>query len=304
MRNQNSSSAKQQQQQQHSHKHHQHNQQVRPSANEFEATKLDYAIAKHLRNNLPNKEAMFVGIKRVNYFIGSKAVDLLMESQYCLRTSDNNKEAENENESSKAAATSEAIFKTRDDVVIYLNNLLLKKFYHRAKKIVKMDGAKKKFKLDMHDIQVFEDANQPYVWLYEPTSLKAWLLCFGVIFAVIAICLFPLWPSFIRTGIYYLCIAGLVFLSSLLTLAIVRHIIFFILWTITFGKLHLWILPNLTEDVGFFESFWPLYTIEQGPAQGDADSSAATAPTGDSSSHTHQDWIKFIISYYYIMNLM
>ena len=125
-----------------------------------------------------------------------------------------------------------------------------------------MDGAKKKFKLDMHDEQVFQDANQPYVWLYEPTSIKAWLLCLGVIFGVIAVCLFPLWPAIIRTWIYYLCIAGLAFLSSILGLAILRHIVFFILWTLTFGKLNFWIFPNLTEDVGFFESFWPLYAIE------------------------------------------
>lgn len=263
--------SKKNQQHQHQHGH----------PNEMEITKLDYAIAKHLRNNLPNKEAMFVGIKRVNYFIGSKAVDLLMESKWTKK-----KDAQN------TIRDDGTIFKTRDDVVIFLNNLLLKKFYHRAKKIVKMDGAKKKFKLDMHDYQMFEDSNQPYVWLYEPTSLKAWLLCFGVIFAVIGICLFPLWPSFIRTGIYYLCIAGLIFLSSLLSLAILRHIVFFALWTVTFGKLHLWILPNLTEDVGFFESFWPLYTIEQGSlsaaGSGKEGEGAAEGDAG-SSSHTHQD---------------
>lgn len=36
-------------------------------------------------------------------------------------------------------------------------------------------------------------------------------------------------------------------------------VIFTIVWLITFGKHHFWLLPNLTEDVGFFESFWPLY---------------------------------------------
>lgn len=236
-----------------------------------EITKLDYAIAKHLRNNLPDKEAMFVGIKRVNYFVGSKAVDLLLESKY----------AEN--------------FKSRHDVVIFLNELLMKKFYHRAKKIVRVDGAKKKFKLDMHDVQVFEDSNQPYVWLYEPTSIKAWLLCFGVIFGVIAICLFPLWPSIIRTWVYYLSVAAVIFLSSILTLIVLRIILYFTLWALTFGKLHLWILPNLTEDVGFFESFWPLYTLEKGASgfgvgvtdTGEATSSASTQGVGD--SHSHQD---------------
>ena len=36
-------------------------------------------------------------------------------------------------------------------------------------------------------------------------------------------------------------------------------VIFTIVWVFTFGKHHFWLLPNLTEDVGFFESFWPLY---------------------------------------------
>ena len=35
--------------------------------------------------------------------------------------------------------------------------------------------------------------------------------------------------------------------------------LFVIVWLLTFGKHHLWILPNLTEDVGFFESFKPWY---------------------------------------------
>ncbi len=34
---------------------------------------------------------------------------------------------------------------------------------------------------------------------------------------------------------------------------------FGILWCATFGKLHFWLLPNLTADCGFFESFVPVY---------------------------------------------
>jgi translocation protein SEC62 len=39
----------------------------------------------------------------------------------------------------------------------------------------------------------------------------------------------------------------------------VRLVLFTIVWLFTFGKHHFWLLPNLTEDVGFMESFWPLY---------------------------------------------
>lgn len=39
-------------------------------------------------------------------------------------------------------------------------------------------------------------------------------------------------------------------------------VVFAVVWAVTFGRHHLWILPNLTEDVGFLESFWPLYKHE------------------------------------------
>jgi len=39
----------------------------------------------------------------------------------------------------------------------------------------------------------------------------------------------------------------------------VRVVIFAIVWLMTWGKLSFWLLPNLTEDVGFFDSFRPVY---------------------------------------------
>lgn len=34
------------------------------------------------------------------------------------------------------------------------------------------------------------------------------------------------------------------------------------MWVFTFGKLKFWLLPNLTEDCGFKESFIPVYEYE------------------------------------------
>lgn len=65
----------------------------------------------------------------------------------------------------------------------------------------------------------------------------------------------------IRLGVYYLSVAAAGFLATIIVLAILRFIIFCLIWVLTLGKHHLWILPNLTEDVGFFASFWPLYTV-------------------------------------------
>lgn len=62
-------------------------------------------------------------------------------------------------------------------------------------------------------------------------------------------------------GVQYLSMGAAGLLIAILALAVIRLIIFFIVWVLTCGMLHIWLLPNLTEDVGFFASFWPLYEV-------------------------------------------
>jgi len=83
-----------------------------------------------------------------------------------------------------------------------------------------------------------------------------------LVVAAIAVCMFPLWPRAMRDGVYYLSMAAACFLGVILALAVVRQILFVIVFMFSFGKHRLWILPNLTEDVGFFESFLPIYSYE------------------------------------------
>lgn len=113
----------------------------------------------------------------------------------------------------------------------------------------------------MHMSQCFVDCNDAYVWIYEPTPLYYWLFGALLVLGAIGVCLFPLWPSTVRHGVWYLSIAAAGFLVFILSLIVVRSIVFCILWILTFGRHHLWLLPNLVEDVGFFASFWPLYHV-------------------------------------------
>jgi len=47
---------------------------------------------------------------------------------------------------------------------------------------------------------------------------------------------------------------------------LVRTILFCLIWLFSGGHHHLWIFPNLTEDCGPIESFFPLYTYQyKGP---------------------------------------
>ncbi|KAF4020998.1 hypothetical protein G4228_012845 [Cervus hanglu yarkandensis] len=234
-----------------------------------EPSKEEKAVAKFLRFNCPTKSTNMMG-HRVDYFIASKAVDCLLDSKWA-----------------KAKKGEEALFTTRESVVDYCNRLLKKQFFHRALKVMKMkyekdikkekekgkaesgkeedkkskkenlkdektkkekekkkDGekeeskkeetpgtpkkkeTKKKFKLEPHDDQVFLDGNEVFVWIYDPVHFKTFVM--GLILA--------------------------------------RCILFLIIWLITGGRHHFWFLPNLTADVGFIDSFRPLYTHEyKGP---------------------------------------
>jgi translocation protein SEC62 len=121
---------------------------------------------------------------------------------------------------------------------------------------------KKKFKFELHDEQTFIDSgNEFYVWIYSPTTIKQYIMGALLVIGCIGVCLFPLWPAEVRTGVYYLSVALASLLGLLLSLAVFKYIIFAGVWLLTMGKIKFWLLPNLTEDVGFIESFIPLYTL-------------------------------------------
>ncbi|KAJ8923294.1 hypothetical protein NQ315_001852 [Exocentrus adspersus] len=135
--------------------------------------------------------------------------------------------------------------------------------------ILKKEKRKKKIRLDMHNDQRFVDSLDAYVWIYDPIPFHYWIIGTLLVLGAIGVCLFPLWPPSIRLGVYYLSVAAAGFLVSIIVLAVIRLIVFCLIWMVTLGRHHLWILPNLTEDVGFFASFWPLYTYQYKGKSGD-----------------------------------
>lgn len=253
-------------------------------------TKDELIIAKWMKKNIAVKKTKFAG-HNVEYFTGSKAVDVLQKSEWC---------AKEENK--------EALFITRQDIVYFLDAMLRHRFFHRAKKVpvseqelkakygkrekknaeedkkkkdeetaesshaeyrdvedkikTQVEDRKKKcckIKLEMHSEQTFVDNLDAYVWIYDPIPLYYWIIGALVVLATVGVCLFPLWPPTVRMGVQYISMAAAGFLILILALAVLRLIIFCLIWLITLGTFHLWLLPNLTEDVGFFASFWPLY---------------------------------------------
>ncbi|KAK3581389.1 hypothetical protein CHS0354_016236 [Potamilus streckersoni] len=136
------------------------------------------------------------------------------------------------------------------------------------KKEEKKEGDKKgtkpkRYKLTMSEDQRFLDGNNVYVWIYDPIHPKTFSIGLLMVLGAVALCLFPLWPDWMRIGVYYLSILGATFVGLTLFLIVLRVILFAFVWLVTLGTHHLWIFPNLTEDVGILESFRPLYMHEK-----------------------------------------
>jgi len=70
----------------------------------------------------------------------------------------------------------------------------------------------------------------------------------------------------------------------------VRVVIFAVVWVLSWGKLSFWLLPNLTEDVGFTDSFRPVYecTYASKVDSGEEDS-ASVGGDADKSGEAAED---------------
>lgn len=83
------------------------------------------------------------------------------------------------------------------------------------------------------------------------------LYAVGALAVILAIVFFPVWPYSMRLGVWYLSMGALGLLGLFFAMAIFRLILFVItMFAVPPG---LWLYPNLFEDVGFFDSFKPLW---------------------------------------------
>ncbi|KAL4933444.1 Sec62 family protein translocation protein [Aspergillus undulatus] len=96
-----------------------------------------------------------------------------------------------------------------------------------------------------------------YVWLYEGPQWKQKAMAAAVVAGIFAVVLFPLWPIILRQGVWYLSVGMMGLLGLFFAMAIFRLILFCI--TVIAVPPGLWLFPNLFEDVGFFDSFKPLW---------------------------------------------
>ncbi|KIW16468.1 hypothetical protein PV08_06522 [Exophiala spinifera] len=101
------------------------------------------------------------------------------------------------------------------------------------------------------------DPMMHYVWVFEPPQWRTRLLAVGVVIAVLTFVCFPLWPPFLRLGAWYLSVGAMGLIGVFFAMSIVRLILFIL--TFFLAPPGLWLYPNLFEDVGFFDSFRPVW---------------------------------------------
>lgn len=100
-----------------------------------------------------------------------------------------------------------------------------------------------------------------FVWTYNKPNPFILLYSILLIVGIFAIILFPLWPNFMKIGVWYLSMGLLGLLGLFFLIAIIRLIIYII--TLVVLPRAFWLYPNLFEDCGVIESFQPLYAWDE-----------------------------------------
>jgi translocation protein SEC62 len=116
-------------------------------------------------------------------------------------------------------------------------------------------GAKRQLQVNQADL-VF-GADKYYVWVYQGSQTMNQIMGIGIVVIIFVGCLFPLWPLWMRTGVYYLSLGLMGLLGCFFGLGIVRLILWFML-KLTTGRGG-WLYPNLFADCGVRESFYPYW---------------------------------------------
>ncbi|KAK0422083.1 hypothetical protein QR680_007354 [Steinernema hermaphroditum] len=248
-------------------------------------TKDDEAIARFVRFNCPTKSAAFEG-REVQYFSGSKAIDTLYESKYGTKADSEPRFPTRHSAFAflKKMLEQGLFFRARRFVRKALNEggdgkeetdqsttdvekdrngkEEIDKEVERKEEAEGQQRRPKKVKLAEHPDQYFTDSSDVYVWIFDPTPMYKKVLGCLLIVVCLLICMFPVWPSWTQLIVYYVSLVGLCSFGALFGTAFLRTLLFVLIWMVSGGRYKLWILPNLTEECGFVESFQPLYSYE------------------------------------------
>ncbi|KAL1915200.1 uncharacterized protein VTP21DRAFT_7476 [Calcarisporiella thermophila] len=179
--------------------------------------------------------------KRVEYFKGKGLVNALLRENYAKHT-----------------PKTQPPLTTREEAQQFAQQLLLNGFFLRIDRGGTVTTGVRQVSIAQEQMM---SEDMYYVWLYEGSQLFTYLASLGLLAAVLAAVLFPLWPSPIRVGVWYISIGMLFLIGLFFVIAIIRLILYII--TLIVAPPGIWIFPNLFEDVGIIESFIPLWAWDE-----------------------------------------
>lgn len=213
------------------------------------ADKRAVAVARYLRHSsiLKSRDCLLNG-ERHDFFRVKRAVRALLDPAYERRRKNTPILPE---------------VKTREDAIELVKLLPLNRLAFNVKKfpseIALARGLKPQSGVPCVVVSPSQDFgdDEYFAWFFNPVPLSSALYTIGAVVCVFALIAFPLWPYKLRRLGWYLSMSVLVFLIGLLGLSVVRLALYIVTYFV--AKPGLWIFPNLFEDLGFFESFVPVY---------------------------------------------
>lgn len=166
--------------------------------------------------------------QRADYFKGSAAVKAVLSPEY-------------------AKLKGVPKVTTEEEAEKMLHNLLPFAFFLRVERGDKPSRKDERRVLQVNQMQMFEK-DMYYAWFYEGSQLLMKLAGLGMVVVMLAAVMFPLWPHFLRLGVWYLSVGILGLFGLLMVIAVLR----LIFWVISIVVLPpgIWIFPNLFADVG------------------------------------------------------
>ncbi|KIY47522.1 translocation protein [Fistulina hepatica ATCC 64428] len=176
--------------------------------------------------------------KRLDYFKGKSAVKALLSPGYAKLKN-----------VPKVTSESEAI--------TVLQSVNMHAFFIRVQRGGPSGSSSSSPKTLQIDPQQKVAPDEYFAWFYDGSQWTTYAGGIGLVLLMLAGVMYPLWPHFMRVGAYYVSMGMLGLMGLFIALAIVR-LIFYIV-TIIVASPGIWIFPKLFADVGFVESFIPLW---------------------------------------------
>ncbi|KAI0298705.1 translocation protein [Multifurca ochricompacta] len=185
---------------------------------------------------LKNRVGVLNG-KRVDYFKGKSAVKALLSPAYA-----------------KTKSTPKITSETEAHAL--LHNIIPFAFFLRVDRGQPVGSASSPKTVQINQMQLFKP-EEYYAWFYEGSQWTNYVGGVAMVAVILAGVMFPLWPPILRLGVWYLSMILLGLIGLLLVISVIR-LIFYII-TIIVASPGIWIFPRLFADVGFIDSFIPLW---------------------------------------------